>query len=44
MAQIVSSFEGSEGQEIAQLEDKVAELAYFAREMKQKRDFLESFA
>ena len=44
MSQIVSSFEGVEGNQVAQLEDKVAELAYFARELKQKRDFLESFA
>lgn len=44
MSTIVSSFEGAEGKEIQQLEDKVAELAYFARDTKQKRDFLESFA
>jgi SWI/SNF-related matrix-associated actin-dependent regulator of chromatin subfamily D len=44
MSQIVSSFEGVEGTEVAHMEDKVAELAYFARELKQKRDFLESFA
>jgi SWI/SNF-related matrix-associated actin-dependent regulator of chromatin subfamily D len=44
MAQIVQSFEGEEGREIVKLEDKVAELAYFARDLKQKKDFLESFA
>lgn len=44
MHQIVQSFEGEEGREIGKLEDKVAELAYFARDLKQKRDFLESFA
>lgn len=44
MSAITTSFEGKEGKEIQQLEDKVAELAYFARDTKQKRDFLESFA
>lgn len=44
MSQIVTSFEGAEGVQVAQLEDKVAELAYLARDLKQKRDFLESFA
>ncbi|OCF43839.1 hypothetical protein I317_02281 [Kwoniella heveanensis CBS 569] len=44
MASLVQSFEGKEGKEIVQLEDKVGELAYFARDLKQKRDFLESFA
>jgi SWI/SNF-related matrix-associated actin-dependent regulator of chromatin subfamily D len=44
MATIVQNFEGDEGKEIAKLEDKVGELAYFARDLKQKRDFLESFA
>ncbi|WWC95792.1 hypothetical protein V866_002658 [Kwoniella sp. B9012] len=44
MSSLVQSFEGKEGKEIVQLEDKVGELAYFARDVKQKRDFLESFA
>ncbi|ODN72925.1 hypothetical protein L202_08340 [Cryptococcus amylolentus CBS 6039] len=44
MAAMVSSFEGPEGAEVMKLEDKVAELAYFVRELKEKRDFLESFA
>lgn len=44
MAHIVANFEGDEGKEIVKLEDKVGELAYFARDLKQKRDFLESFA
>ncbi|WVF68489.1 hypothetical protein IAT40_003256 [Kwoniella sp. CBS 6097] len=44
LASLVQSFEGKEGKEIVQLEDKVGELAYFARDLKQKRDFLESFA
>jgi len=44
MSQIVSSFEGVEGSQVVQMEEKVAELAYFARELKQKRDFLGSFA
>ncbi|ORY34769.1 putative chromatin remodeling-related protein [Naematelia encephala] len=44
MAYIVQSFEGEEGREIVKLEDKVGELAYFARDLKQKRDFLEAFA
>jgi SWI/SNF-related matrix-associated actin-dependent regulator of chromatin subfamily D len=44
MATILSSFEGEEGKEIVELEDKVGELAYFASDIKQKRDFLESFA
>ncbi len=44
MANIVQSFEGEEGKEIVKLEDNVGELAYFARDLKQKRDFLESFA
>jgi SWI/SNF-related matrix-associated actin-dependent regulator of chromatin subfamily D len=44
MSQIVTQFEGAEGVQVAQLEDKVAELAYLARDLKQKRDFLESFA
>lgn len=43
MAQIVQTFEGQTGSEIVKLEDKVGELAYFARDVKQKRDFLESF-
>ncbi|KAK4688672.1 SWI/SNF-related matrix-associated actin-dependent regulator of chromatin subfamily D, partial [Tremellales sp. Uapishka_1] len=33
-----------EGREIVKLEDKVGELAHFARDLTQKRDFLESFA
>ncbi|BEI84199.1 hypothetical protein CcaverHIS002_0408030 [Cutaneotrichosporon cavernicola] len=44
MAQIVQQFEGPTGSEIVALENKVGELAYFARDLKQKRDFLESFA
>ncbi len=44
LSMIVASFEGQEGKEIAALEDKIAELAYFARDTKQKRDFMESFA
>jgi len=44
LSTIVSSFEGEEGREVAKLEDKVTEMAYFARDTKQKRDFLESFA
>ncbi|KAK8849647.1 hypothetical protein IAR55_004982 [Kwoniella newhampshirensis] len=44
MASLVQAFEGSEGKEIVKFEDKVGELAYFARDLKQKRDFLESFA
>lgn len=44
MASMIGSFEGPEGQEIVKLEDKVAELAFFAKELKQKKDFLESFA
>ncbi|WVW86960.1 hypothetical protein I302_109016 [Kwoniella bestiolae CBS 10118] len=44
MSNLVQSFEGKEGKEVVQLEDKVGELAYFARDVKQKRDFLESFA
>ncbi|WWC92772.1 uncharacterized protein L201_007731 [Kwoniella dendrophila CBS 6074] len=44
MSSLVSSLEGKEGKEIVQLEDKVGELAYFARDIKQKKDFLESFA
>jgi SWI/SNF-related matrix-associated actin-dependent regulator of chromatin subfamily D len=44
MANIVQNFEGEEGKEIVKLEDNVGELAYFARDLKQKRDFLESFA
>ncbi|GMK59398.1 hypothetical protein CspeluHIS016_0800040 [Cutaneotrichosporon spelunceum] len=44
MAQIVQQFEGPTGTEIVALENKVGELAYFARDLKQKRDFLESFA
>nr|ODN80287.1 hypothetical protein L203_05875 [Cryptococcus depauperatus CBS 7841] len=44
MATMVSTFEGQEGQEIMRLEDKVAELAFFAKELKQKKEFLESFA
>ncbi|ORX37757.1 chromatin remodeling-related protein [Kockovaella imperatae] len=44
MASIVSAFEGQEGKEVAAIEDKVGELAYFARDLKQKRDFLESFS
>ncbi|WVQ79223.1 hypothetical protein IAT38_001319 [Cryptococcus sp. DSM 104549] len=44
MSSLVASFEGAEGKEIVKLEDKVGELAYFAREIQQKRDFLEGFA
>ncbi len=44
MAQIVQQFEGPTGSEIVSLENKVGELAYFARDLKQKRDFLESFS
>jgi SWI/SNF-related matrix-associated actin-dependent regulator of chromatin subfamily D len=44
LSTIVASFEGEEGKEIVTLEDKVTELAYFARDTKQKRDFMESFA
>ena len=44
LSTIVASFEGEEGKEVAKLEDKVTELAYFARDTKQKRDFLEAFA
>lgn len=44
MAQIVQLFEGQTGSEIVSLENKVGELAYFARDLKQKRDFLESFS
>lgn len=44
MASMIGSFEGPEGQEIVKLEGKVAELAFFAKELKQKKDFLESFA
>ena len=44
MADIVRKLEGEEGKEIMALEDKVGELAYFARDVKQKRDFLEAFA
>lgn len=44
MAQLMQNFEGNTGTEIVQLEDKVGELAYFARDVKQKRDFLEAFA
>ncbi|WVR08081.1 hypothetical protein IAU60_005127 [Kwoniella sp. DSM 27419] len=44
MSSLVQSFDGPEGKEIVQLDDKVGELAYFARDLKQKRDFLESFA
>jgi SWI/SNF-related matrix-associated actin-dependent regulator of chromatin subfamily D len=44
MATLVASFEGEQGTEIVKLEDKVCELAYFARELQQKRDFLDSFA
>lgn len=44
MATLVQNFEGQAGTDIVKLEDKVSELAYFARDLKQKRDFLESFA
>lgn len=44
MANIVASFEGAEAREVVQLEDQVAELAYYARDTKQKRDFMEAFA
>jgi SWI/SNF-related matrix-associated actin-dependent regulator of chromatin subfamily D len=44
MSSIVSGFEGDDGKEIARLEDKVGELAYFARDLKQKSEFLETFA
>jgi SWI/SNF-related matrix-associated actin-dependent regulator of chromatin subfamily D len=44
MATLVQSFEGQAGSDIVKLEDKVGELAYFARDVKQKRDFLEAFA
>ena len=44
MAQVVQHIEGQEGKEIVKLEDNVGELAYFAKDLKQKRDFLESFA
>lgn len=44
MAGILQGYEGEEGKEIVELEDRVSELAYFARDMKQKRDFLEAFA
>jgi SWI/SNF-related matrix-associated actin-dependent regulator of chromatin subfamily D len=41
MAAILQSDENAE---IVQLEDRVAELAYVARDTKQKREFLEGFA
>lgn len=41
---MASILQGEENAEIVQLEDKVAELAYIARDTKQKRDFLEGFA
>lgn len=44
MAQIVQNFEGNAGADIVKLEDKVGELAYFARHLKQKKDFLDAFA
>lgn len=44
LATIVNQFEGSEAKEVVQLEDQVAELAYHARDTKQKRDFMEAFA
>ncbi len=44
MASLLQNFEGEEGREIVKLEDKVGELAYFARDSKQKRDFLEAFS
>ncbi|TXT12853.1 hypothetical protein VHUM_01254 [Vanrija humicola] len=44
MAQLIAGFEGQAGSDIVKLEDKVGELAYYARDLKQKRDFLESFA
>lgn len=44
MSSLLMSFEGEEGKEIVKLEDKVGELVYFARDLKQKRDFLESFS
>ena len=44
MAQLLHSFEGDEGREIVKLEDKVGELAYFARDLTQKRDFMDAFA
>jgi SWI/SNF-related matrix-associated actin-dependent regulator of chromatin subfamily D len=44
MSSLLMCFEGEEGKEIVKLEDKVGELVYFARDLKQKRDFLESFS
>ncbi|EIW71550.1 hypothetical protein TREMEDRAFT_42914 [Tremella mesenterica DSM 1558] len=44
MADLLKRIEGDEGKEIMELEDKVGELVYHARELKQKRDFLEAFA
>ncbi|KAL7425133.1 SWI/SNF and RSC complex subunit Ssr3 [Cryptotrichosporon argae] len=44
MAQIVASYEGADGVEVVKLEEKVGELAYLSHDLKQKRDFLDSFA
>ncbi|KAI9638968.1 putative chromatin remodeling-related protein [Dioszegia hungarica] len=44
MSSLLTSFDGEEGKEIVKLEDKVAEMLYFTRDLKQKRDFLESFS
>jgi SWI/SNF-related matrix-associated actin-dependent regulator of chromatin subfamily D len=44
MSSLLTSFDGEEGKEIVKLEDKVAEMVYFTRDLKQKRDFLESFS
>lgn len=44
LASLIQNFEGQAGTDIVKLEDKVSELAYFARDLKQKRDFLDSFA
>ena len=43
-AQLLQSFEGEAGREIVKLEDKIGELAYFARDLTQKREFLDSFS
>lgn len=44
MANLLQNFEGEEGREIVKMEDLVGELVYFARDLKQKKEFLESFA
>lgn len=44
MAGLLQNFEGEEGREIVRLEDKVGELVYFVRDLKQKKEFLEGFA